>query len=176
MQNLELKAAYDNLDRAFEIAEAIGAKRQWTKQQIDTYFIVPSGKLKLRKVPEQPAELIAYQRPDERSAKLSNYYIYRSLDGASLEHVLSRALAVDLDVKKERTLYLWENVRLHFDRVQELGNFIEFEAVLKNSELKESREGLGFLQSQFEIQNEQLITVGYYELLKKQKKSSASST
>ena len=167
MENLELKAKCENIETAMRHADSLGAKRHWTRHQIDTYFVVERGKLKLRQVKNEPAELIAYERPADRNANVSNYFIYSTFDGTHLNQVLTHALVKDVAVNKERTLYTWKNVRIHFDHVQHLGDFIEFEAVLENkNDLDKSRERLRFLQSFFKIKTEQLIDVGYFDLLK----------
>ena len=160
MQNLEIKATYDDLDRARQLAMDLSAEKMWTKRQTDTYFIASVGKLKLRQVDDEPAELIAYQRPNESTAKLSDYLIYRSAQGTDLSHCLNHALGIDTKVIKKRTLFLWNNVRIHFDEVEELGAFIEFEAVLENSEsLDISQERVEFLLKHFQIQKEHLKRV-----------------
>ncbi len=166
MQNLEIKAQYHDLKFAADIAAAIGARFKWRQWQRDTYFQVPQGKLKLREVEGEPAELIAYQRPQKDEAKISDYLIYKTGDSAVLKQVLEKCLHLQIAVNKERTLYLWQNVRIHLDRVKDLGSFIEFEAVLNDSEDSNlSRDRLQFLQAKFAIRNEDLISVGYHELL-----------
>jgi len=167
MQNLELKARCGDLHAAAGIAAEIGAELIWTHWQSDTYFQVPQGKLKLREVEDQPAELIAYQRRQGAEARISDYILYQVEDPALLKRILATSLTEELIVSKQRTLYQWHNVRIHLDQVQGLGTFIEFEAVLKRPEDAEtSQELLQFLKTKFAIRKEELVPVGYYELLK----------
>ncbi|MBN1480524.1 class IV adenylate cyclase [candidate division KSB1 bacterium] len=167
MQNLELKAKYPHIERAFELAGTIGAQQHWTKKQIDSYFSVPNGKLKLRQVENENGELIAYIRPTDQNAKVSDYYIYKTATPTVLKKVLSHVLPFDIDVVKERTLYTWKNVRIHIDNVQGLGGFLEFEVVMnEEKDALSAQENLIFLQSHFQIQPSYLIDCGYYELLK----------
>jgi predicted adenylyl cyclase CyaB len=51
-------------------------------------------------------------------------------DAKSLKAALTAALGICGRVRKRRDIYLWHNVRIHLDRVDGLGSFIEFEAVL----------------------------------------------
>ncbi len=45
-------------------------------------------------------------------------------------------------VSKRRRLFLWEGVRIHLDEVEDLGNFVEFEAVLPQAgDLATAHEG-----------------------------------
>lgn len=167
MQNLELKARYHDLEKAAELAETLGATHEWTRQQIDIYFRVPAGKLKLRCVNGHDAELIAYQRPAVADAKVSDYIVHSEKNADSLERVLSHILPVEARIVKQRTLYLWNNVRIHLDHVEQLGVFIEFEAVLgKAEDVTASRQRIEFLSTHFAIQKKNLVTVGYFELLK----------
>ena len=167
MQNLEIKAWYTDFENAQRLSDAIGARKMWTKRQVDSYFVTKAGKLKLRQVENAPAELIAYQRPNAAAAALSDYFIYTSQNSDVLRQCLEHALGIDVNVVKTRTLYLWKNVRIHLDKVDGLGAFIEFEAVLDDHESPgTSQERIEFLLTHFQIQEHQLIDVGYYELLK----------
>lgn len=168
MQNLELKAFYPHLKKAVERAEALDVYPEWTHRQVDTYYIVPDGKLKLRQVEGQTAELISYKRPAKASAKVSDYQLYSSQQGDELHDVLSHVLEVDVQVIKERTLYVWHNVRIHIDSVEQLGSFIEFEAVVgETDDFETSQKRISFLIDHFGIHPNDLLDVGYYELLKR---------
>ena len=141
-RNLELKARCADLARAARLAEGLGARREWTKRQTDTYFHVLRGRLKLREQDGNPAELIAYERPDEADVRASDYQIVTVPDPAALTSALARVLGVRVVVAKRRTLYLWHNVRIHLDEVDGLGTFIEFEAVLRTPEDEVASPGL----------------------------------
>ena len=164
MQNLEVKAIFTPEKDTWESLEKIGAAEQWTRIQKDTYFYNPTGKLKLRQVSNLPAELIYYERAASR-IKHSVYSIYRTDDPESLLEFMRNMLGIDRIVSKTRTFYLWENVRIHFDTVEQLGSFLELEAVLDDSGSAElSRQRLEFLCSRLNVTD--FINVGYYELLK----------
>ena len=62
--NVEIKARCDELDRIRNILKELRADFKGTDHQIDTYFRVPSGRLKLR---EGNIEnyLIFYEREDQ---------------------------------------------------------------------------------------------------------------
>lgn len=166
MKNLELKAFYPDLQVASRIASLIGAHKEWQHTQTDTYFKVPFGKLKMRQVAGQPAELIFYNRADSKDSKISDYDIFCTNEGERLKEILAKVLPVELTVVKNRTLFLWQNVRIHLDRVEELGTFIEFEAVLGSDEKEENaRQKLEYLKEMFAIQPDSLIAQGYFDLL-----------
>lgn len=167
MKNLELKAHCPDVEQVVRIVESLGIEKEWTHHQVDTYFKIPAGKLKLREVDGEAAELIYYQRPNEKGTKISDYSLFQTHSGESLKRLLVLALQIDLVVEKSRTLYLWKNVRIHLDKVLGLGNFIEFEAVLsENAGHEESEDRIQFLRKRLQVKDGYLIADGYYELLK----------
>lgn len=169
MQNIEIKAQVENIDPLFERAESLPAVFQWQRQQIDTYFKVPQGKLKLREETGQNAVLISYHRSNVKQPKLSEYQICPTPNAAQLLQVLDAVLPQDVRVEKQRTLYMWKNVRVHFDRVAHLGDFMELEAVLESKAMiNASRDAVQFLLEYFAISSSDLVEVGYDELLRDQ--------
>ncbi len=167
MQNLELKARYPDIRKAHRLAIEIGAERQWRRAQRDTYFEVDRGKLKLRQESGRAAELIAYHRPGEAGAEISDYHIYETGDAASLLQVLSTVLQKEIVVQKQRELYLWKNVRIHLDKVDNLGVFLEFEAIVDaDNDMSACKNRIDMLIDHFEIEQSDLVSDGYYELLK----------
>ncbi len=166
MKNLELKARYTNLSRAEKIAGKIGATFQWKAEQTDTFFRVPSGRLKLREVEGKTAELIGYQRPDKKQAKWSDYEIARIETPDKLKSILGRALGIVATVRKERQLFLFKNARIHLDKVWGLGHFIEFEVVVSNAEEEENAlKLLEFLKREFRLTEGSLVDRAYVDLL-----------
>jgi predicted adenylyl cyclase CyaB len=129
-RNLELKARYADLDLAAERAQELGARDAGLEVQTDTYFRVPTGRLKLREIEGKETFLIGYVRPDQSSARHSNYHLVPVEDPAALKAALTDTLGVRGVVAKRRRIWLWENVRIHLDEVTGLGTFIEFEAVI----------------------------------------------
>ncbi|MDZ7338746.1 MAG: class IV adenylate cyclase [candidate division KSB1 bacterium] len=166
MQNVELKARYDDLQRAARVARALGATRQWRRRQTDTYFATPRGRIKVRRVPGQPAELIAYHRADTATARPSSYHICSVPDGAALCRTLSMVLDTLVVVDKVRTLYLLDNVRIHLDTVRGIGSFIEFEAVLSHPPQEAAATArVKELCTHFGITQEHIVATSYAELL-----------
>lgn len=77
-----------------------------TDRQLDTYFNVSSGRLKLREG-EIESALIWYERPDDAGSKVSNVLLYKHLPDASLKEVLSKANGIKVVVDKKRKFILW---------------------------------------------------------------------
>jgi predicted adenylyl cyclase CyaB len=166
-RNVELKARCVDLDAAREGARRLGAEFGAALEQCDTYFVVARGRLKLRETGQRGGgELIHYQRGDDPAARGSDYLLARVEDAAALRAALSAALGVRGQVRKRRELWLWRRVRIHLDRVDGLGTFVEFEAVMDEGEPDEAGHAkLAELRAVLGIGDADLIGASYSDLL-----------
>ena len=166
MRNIEVKAKYPNLKLAEELSFKIGAQFQWRRKQVDTYFNVNQGRLKLRETENESAELIGYFRENIPQSRESRYQRLAVENNEELKMMLSENLGVSIVVSKIRKLYLYKNIRIHLDEVDNLGNFIEFEGVLNKGENEpDTNQCLHDLQARFEIGKDDLVSFSYSELL-----------
>jgi predicted adenylyl cyclase CyaB len=166
MQNLEAKFKLDDLNRARKQAEALGYQFKATLLQRDTFFRVAQGKLKLREE-ESGARLIFYGRVDSRHLKISNYEMVPIPEPEKTREIMTQALGTIATVRKTRVLMMRDNVRLHLDRVDNLGDFGEIEAVLSEHDNAErSRPAVDELSSALGIESDNLIAESYFEMLR----------
>jgi adenylate cyclase, class 2 len=164
-RNLELKARDRDPSGSPAVCEGLGARDEGTLTQRDTYFGVPRGRLKLREETGR-ATLIAYERPDLAGSKESRYRLVEVPDPAEMRAALEGALGITVVVAKSRRLFLHGNVRIHLDRVEGLGDFIEFEAVAGDGEAPARFAGLlDSLREAFGIREEDLLRASYSDLL-----------
>ena len=131
MRNIELIARIADVGTACKQAEAIATERRGIERQVDTYFHCRNGRLKLREINGQTAQLIWYDRPDAQGPKPSDYQIVPVSNATRLKVALAAALGTRAVVEKRREIFLWHNVRIHLDEVTGQGTFLEFEAVLQ---------------------------------------------
>lgn len=166
-RNLELKAKDLDPRHSLETCESLGAEDKGILLQQDTYFSVPRGRLKLRREGKCAAQLIAYERSDEPGQRESRYRIVEVRDGRELEEALAIALGIAAVVKKSRHLFLFEGVRIHLDSVDDLGSFIEFEAVAvpDDTDLGHFERLLADLRRSFGIEDTNLIGESYCDLI-----------
>ena len=136
MKNLEIKAKFDNLNQLKKLLTALGAKQKETMHQIDTYFNVPQGRLKLRELGKDLAYLIYYERGEKTTERWSNYYTYDVANPKEFKKFYERVLGVKVVVDKKRILYMYQNARIHVDVVKGLGNFMEIEVEVKKGDLQ----------------------------------------
>jgi adenylate cyclase class IV len=115
VRNLEYKARVDDLKPAIARARALGADLWGDLRQTDTYFEVPSGRLKLRETAGFQAELIYYQREEQGETRPSDYQIAHSTEPDAMRALLSAALGVRTVVRKRRTLLLLDVTRIHLN-------------------------------------------------------------
>lgn len=125
--SVEIKARCPDPVRVHDILRSHGAVFKGLDHQIDTYFRIPSGRLKLRQGNIENA-LIYYERADQKSSKRCDSFLYPCVNGASLKKLLAEALGVLARVDKKRGIYFIRNTKFHIDRVKKLGNFVEIEA------------------------------------------------
>jgi adenylate cyclase class 2 len=128
-RNVEFKAELRDPNLAASIALALGARHVGTLEQTDTYFKVARGRLKKRETTGEETEWILYHRPDNATTKISEFTLYGEEEAA--ERFGKSAMPVWVVVKKHRELFLLDNVRIHLDAVEHLGNFLEFEALVR---------------------------------------------
>jgi predicted adenylyl cyclase CyaB len=133
-RNVELKARLrDRVTIERRVREIAGPATRSMAQE-DTFFTCPGARLKLRVIDGVEGELIVYRRPDATGPKASDYAIYRTSAPSSLKAALAAAYGTIGVVRKLRTLYLDGAMRIHLDAVEGLGDFLEFEYVLREDQ------------------------------------------
>lgn len=164
--NIEFKASTNRL----AILEAI-LKQQHPlfigeDRQVDTYFNVAAGRLKLREGNIENA-LIHYEREDYAGAKASHVLLYQHKPDKALKDILIKTLGAKAVVDKRRRIYFIENIKFHFDTVEGLGTFIEVEAIDKDGSIGKEK-----LQAQcdqyaalFGIRAEDYCSVSYSDMI-----------
>ncbi len=164
--NIEIKARSNNQDKIREILKSKNADFKGVDHQIDTYFKVNSGRLKLREGKIEN-HLIYYDRENKKGPKQSNAILFESDSNSSLKQILIKALDVLVVVDKQREIYFIDNVKFHIDIVKDLGTFIEIEAIDKNGTIGKDKllEQCQFFLDLFKISQEDLIPVSYSDLL-----------
>jgi len=164
--NIEIKARVRDFPGLKRRAEALADSPLEVIPQEDTFFIVPKGRLKLRLLAPDRAQLVFYERPDRDGPKRSDYFIFNTDDPENLKTALKLALGIRGVVKKTRYLYMVGQTRVHLDDVEGLGQFIELEVVLRDGQ--SDREGQAIadgLMEKLGIASTDLIEGAYMDLL-----------
>jgi predicted adenylyl cyclase CyaB len=166
--NLEMKARDPDPEYSRAALADLGAVRQASIRQSDTFFETDSCDTYLKVRDENPGSphLIRYTRARDKRIRLSNYSITPVEDLAAVLAELASRLGVVGEVRKTRELWLLKNARIHLDQVCELGDFLEIEVVADGTRLEKSDNALmARIQQRLAIAGECLVSGPYLELL-----------
>jgi predicted adenylyl cyclase CyaB len=162
-RNLELKARIRSVSSAVAVARKLRARKAAILHQVDIYYRVPAGRLKLRIIDRESAELIAYERPDKRGGRYSEYLVIPVKNSGKTDKMFRRLLGVKAIVRKTRRLYLYRNARIHIDTVHSLGSFIEFEVIVSKGKTQ-ARQLFEILVREFGIRAKETIAGSYSDM------------
>jgi len=147
-RNLELKVACGSDALADMRSRLLAANPAMSEperlRQVDTYYRVPQGRLKLRLIdrvlPDESAdpvgrsaELIGYDRPQVSGSRWSTYRV-ATVDprvAQDLHDALGLTHEVLVRVVKRRDVVHVGATRVHLDQVEDLGGFVELETVIQ---------------------------------------------
>lgn len=164
--NVEIKARCSRQDEIREILLSRQADFIGVDHQVDTYFLVNHGRLKLREGNIEN-HLIHYQREDQQGPKQADVLLFRSDPSSTLKEILVKALGVLVVVDKIREIYFIGNVKFHIDRVTGLGTFVEIEAIDREGTIGKERllEQCRYYLTLLEIAEKELVPVSYSDLM-----------
>jgi predicted adenylyl cyclase CyaB len=165
-RNIEIKARIENVAVLVPKVAALATEGPLEIAQDDTFFKCDAGRLKLRAFSNEAGELIFYRRVNQTGPKESFYTKSPTSSPETLRESLSLAYGQIGRIRKYRTLYLVGRTRVHLDRVEGLGHFLELEVMLVDDESPEAgiREA-GELMDQLGVQPDQLIEGAYLDLI-----------
>mgnify|MGYP000208579623 CR=1 FL=1 len=132
--NIEFKATTKNLAALEALLLQHNPVFIGEDHQIDTYFNVAVGRLKLREGNIENA-LIHYERENTAGAKSSHILLYQHQPDKTLKEILIKTMGIKAVVDKRRKIYFINNVKFHFDTVEGLGTFVEVEAIDKDGSI-----------------------------------------
>ncbi len=164
-RNVEIKARIESVEALAPRVAALADRGPIEIEQDDTFFSCERGRLKLRALSPSEGQLIFYRRANQTGPKESRFVVSPTGSPDSLREALALAFGTSGRVRKHRTLYLVGRTRVHLDRVEDLGNFLELEVVLAEGEssdagVKEARA----LMTALGLGEEQLVEGAYVDL------------
>lgn len=172
-RNVEIKARIKSIEFILPRAAALADVGPIEIVQEDVFFACKRGRLKLRVLSANEGQLIFYRRADRRGPKESFYLVSPTTSPDTLRESLSQAYGQVGSVRKNRTLFLAGRTRIHLDRVEGLGEFLELEVVLEEGEPVGTGEAVAqdFMQK-LQIPPDQLVEQAYIDLLAAARSSS----
>jgi predicted adenylyl cyclase CyaB len=165
--NIEIKAKSRDNNSLHKQLLQLNARFIGEDHQIDTYYQVNEGRLKLREGNIENS-LIRYFREDKKGLKKSSVILHRTRNAYALKEILNSLFEISNIVNKRRKIYFIDNVKFHLDEVEGLGEFVEIEAI---------GEGGKYSQKELELQcksfmdllgisNDDLVADSYCDLVK----------
>jgi len=165
--NIEIKAKCLNPEKIRRILKSKKAEFKGIDHQVDTYFKVNRGRLKLR---EGKIEnyLIYYDRENKKGPKQSSVILFKTQPKSSIKEILTKSLGVIVVVDKKREIYFIDNVKFHIDKVKGLGNFMEIEAIDDKGNIGKQKltNQCSFYLDLFGVSKKDLIPESYSDLIK----------
>ncbi|HEU5053333.1 MAG TPA: class IV adenylate cyclase [Hanamia sp.] len=163
--NFEFKARIKELISPEQKLLSLSPKFIGEDHQVDTYFNVEKGRLKLREGNIENA-LIYYERDNVADSKQSSVLLYKFQPDPSLKEILAKVYGIKTIVDKRRKIYFIDNVKFHFDIVQRLGTFVEVEAINSgNFPFEKLKEQCNYFASFFGIKERDYESKSYSDLL-----------
>lgn len=164
MQNVECKYELRDYSLARSIALATDCTFIATLKQKDTYYRLTTGRLKRRECIGEPPEYIFYDRPNDARPRVSSFMVYSESEAQT--RFGSTPLPAWRSVRKVRELFMFENVRIHLDKVEDLGDFLEFEALVSPSHhMSHCHAAVALLRDRFSPALGEPLSVSYVDLL-----------
>ena len=166
-RNIEIKARVADIAALAARAAAVADSGPVEIAQDDTFFRCHNGRLKLRAFDDGRGELIFYHRLDADGPKVSFYVLSPTSSPDTLREALTLANGQEGRVVKHRTLFLVGRTRVHLDRVQGLGDYVELEVVLSDDEAEDEgiREAHA-LMARLQVTPDCLVQGAYHDLLR----------
>ena len=165
-RNVEIKARVQDVGTFIPRLAQIATSGPVEIAQDDTFFNCVTGRLKLRAFSNDSGELIFYRRVNQAGPKESFFIRSPTSSPETLRESLSLAYGQIGRIRKYRTLFLVGRTRVHLDRVEGLGHFLELEVVLVDDESPEQGiQEASQLMDRLGVQPEQLIDGAYLDLM-----------
>ena len=170
--NIEIKAHLTDWESTHRAAAGLADRPPQILEQEDVFFSVASGRLKLRTIDagtdRASCELIYYHRPDLAGPKQSDFLLLAISDAVAARQMLEQIHGIRGVVRKKRWLFMHKQTRIHLDRVEGLGDFLELEVVLAEKQSAEEGQRIALdLAAKLGITPVQLIDCAYIDLLER---------
>lgn len=161
-KNYEIKCELDS-KKSKDIKALLKKFNHTIEKQVDIYFKVKQGRLKLRIINDTESSLIFYDRGEKKGKRISKYTISKTKDFEELDNILRKQFKVLVIVNKLREVFISENIRVHLDKVEGLGKFLEIEIIY--TDLAKAKIQMKELISRLKLDENKFIKESYSDLL-----------
>ena len=166
-KNYEIKFPVENYNQIKKRALSLRGKYQsynnYTEAQKDFYYKTKGSRLKLRIINSNLGSLIFYDRNEEESKRISEYLLVRTKDHSEMKTILDNLFDKLITVSKKREVFIYDNIRVHLDKVKDLGCFLEFEIIF--SSLEKAKKQMKEVIEHFGLDEDKFIKNSYSDML-----------
>ena len=165
-KNYEIKTYVNNVKNLRrDVRKLVKNKthRHCKEFQKDIYYKTGKDRLKLRIINNETGNLIFYDRKEHNKKRVSNYIISETKNFKELDEILKKLFDIFVVVDKEREIFIYDNIRIHLDKVKKLGSFLEIE-IIYNS-FKEAKKTMNELIEYFNLEEKDFIKESYSDML-----------
>lgn len=166
-RNLELKVPCNSFEKIIKLLVEINADYIGELIQKDIYYQIKNWLLKLR-IENREQSLIKYTRDETGKDRWSDFQVIKFSDG-NAENFLKDIFKIETVVEKNRQVYIYDNTRVHLDKVNDLGKFLELETLVING-LEDAKKRFNDIINKLELDLNKQIKNSYKILIEKRKK------
>jgi len=170
-KNYEIKTFVKSIENIRAAARKLvknKAYKHYKEFQKDIYYKTGKDRLKLRIINNETGNLIFYDRKERYNKRVSNYIISETKNFSELDEILKKLFNIFVVVDKEREIFIYDNIRIHLDKVKKLGSFLEIEIIYDS--LKEAKKIMSELIEYFNLEEKDFIKESYSDILIRKKK------
>ncbi|CAN5649377.1 hypothetical protein BH10BAC5_BH10BAC5_03440 [soil metagenome] len=163
---IEIKAHCSDPSNIENILTERKADFRGIDNQTDTYFNCKNGRLKLREGTIENS-LIHYNRADLEGPKRSDVKLIKIREASEMKSILSETNGILKTVIKRRKIFFIRNVKFHIDEIENLGSFVEIEAIDESEQFTENEllEQCNYYLSLFNIPKSDLLKKSYSDMI-----------
>ena len=165
-KNYEIKIFVKSIENIRKAARKLVTNktyRHFKESQKDIYYKTGKDRLKLRIINNETGNLIFYDRKERNKKRVSNYIISETKNFKELDEILKKLFDIFVVVDKEREIFVYDNIRIHLDKVKKLGSFLEIEIIYDS--FKEAKKNMNELIGYFNLDEKDFIKESYSDML-----------
>ena len=160
--NLELKVKLKSFNPVKKLLIELNAEYAGILDQTDIYFKTPGGLLKLR-IENGGQSIIKYVRDEKSKDRFSSYQCLGFSSGNAAEF-FKNVFQIETVVSKKRYLYMYDNTRIHLDKVKRLGSYLELETMVLNGKT-DARKRYKYIYGKLKLENYEELRKSYRDLI-----------
>ena len=170
-KNYEIKSFVKSIEYIREVTRRLvknKTHKHYKEFQKDIYYKIDKDRLKLRIINNETGNLIFYDRKEHNKKRVSNYIISETKNFKELDEILKKLFDIFVVVDKEREIFIYDNIRIHLDKVKKLGSFLEIEIIYDS--FKEAKKTMNELIKYFNLEEKDFIKESYSDMLTRKSK------